>query len=472
MTMSRRRWHWLAAHGARGSQVGALLLLLPAAALAAMSSAQEQRAPPTGLCVSANCHPTIVDHPVTHEPVRQKQCGTCHEPDSPATHTFRLTQPVGDLCASCHALTPGLVRHRPVADGDCTACHDPHGSDHRALLVEEGAAALCSRCHEQDYQRRLYVHGPVAAGACDVCHDPHAGADDDLLVTRADRLCITCHRAQEARGAAARHRHKPMEEGCTTCHDPHASDVRFQLHRPNRDLCIGCHGGVGAFLEAASMVHGPVNDASSCTNCHNPHFTLLPDLQKSPQPELCLACHGQPVATPQGRILPDMAALLRDNPDHHGPIDDGNCTACHHPHGGDRFGLLYLEYPAGFYAPYDPRRYDLCFSCHLPDLVRDASGAGLTGFRDGDLNLHWLHVNQEKGRTCRACHEVHASKRPFHIRESVPFGPGGWMLEINFEQSADGGSCLPGCHRQREYRRSAQRRAVWPIEAAKTGGES
>ena len=83
-------------------------------------------------------------------------------------------------------------------------------------------------------------------------------------------------------------------------------------------------------------------------------------------------------------------------------------------------------------------QYKLCFNCHAPDLVLQPQGTGLTGFRDGDKNLHWLHVNQQKGRTCRACHEVHASREPFHIRESVPFGTGGWMLAINFSSDADG----------------------------------
>ena len=87
-------------------------------------------------------------------------------------------------------------------------------------------------------------------------------------------------------------------------------------------------------------------------------------------------------------------------------------------------------------------------------------GPGITGFsqqtEDGLLNLHYLHVNkQDKGRTCRACHEVHASKRPAHIRESVPFGKNNWPLEINFTQHKDGGSCAPGCHKAQEYHRPA-----------------
>jgi predicted CXXCH cytochrome family protein len=66
-----------------------------------------------------------------------------------------------------------------------------------------------------------------------------------------------------------------------------------------------------------------------------------------------------------------------------------------------------------------------------------------------------VHVNQRKGRTCRACHEVHASKRPFHIRDALPFGDAGWMLKINYKQTTDGGTCSPGCHETRTYDRSA-----------------
>jgi predicted CXXCH cytochrome family protein len=86
-------------------------------------------------------------------------------------------------------------------------------------------------------------------------------------------------------------------------------------------------------------------------------------------------------------------------------------------------------------------------------MITRPSGTGVTRFRDGESNLHYVHVNQEKGRTCRACHEVHASKRPFHVRESVPFGSKGWLLEINFEALPDGGRCAPGCHEAKSYAR-------------------
>ena len=74
-------------------------------------------------------------------------------------------------------------------------------------------------------------------------------------------------------------------------------------------------------------------------------------------------------------MLADMASLLAENPDHHGPIREGACTSCHHPHGGQRYGMLFQEYPREFYAPYRPERFQLCFSCHIADLVLPKSSS-------------------------------------------------------------------------------------------------
>ena len=86
--------------------------------------------------------------------------------------------------------------------------------------------------------------------------------------------------------------------------------------------------------------------------------------------------------------------------------------------------------------------------------MTEAETTTVTDFRDGSRNLHFVHVNKtRKGRTCRACHETHASRRPNHIRESVPFG--NWQLPVNYEKTDDGGSCAPGCHRPETYSRTA-----------------
>ena len=104
--------------------------------------------------------------------------------------------------------------------------------------------------------------------------------------------------------------------------------------------------------------------------------------------------------------------------------------------------------------------------------MHDLKTTTLTDFRTGDLNLHYVHVNRKKkGRSCRACHETHAASKEKQIRDSVPFGPGGWELPIGFEKTNSGGSCAPGCHRPYAYDRielvpygARDQGALWPNE--------
>ncbi|MHC5022513.1 MAG: cytochrome c3 family protein [Planctomycetota bacterium] len=439
-----------------GAGVALLVTWAAASGLRAATSSPQQERPrgTTQVCANESCHASIVQRPVMHRPTTMLQCLECHEYAVPEQHLFRLTVPGSELCAKCHTMPLEQVVHEPVQAGNCTGCHDPHGSEHRHVLVEAPGRGLCLECHKQDFSKKEFVHGPVAIGACVVCHDAHSSHQDHLLTNAPDRLCLECHVEVTPEGAAARHLHKPMDDGCTTCHDPHASDARFHLTDTLPDLCLTCHEGMSSLIAGASVVHGPAIGDRGCVDCHSPHFSALPRLQKTTQPELCLECHDQSVPANDGRPLTNMARLLEENTNHHGPIRDGGCTGCHDAHAGEHFRLLSEDYPPEFYAPFEEERYALCFTCHIVDLVIDESGTGLTGFRDGDRNLHWLHVNRQKGRTCRACHEVHASSRPFHMRETVPFGRGDWMLEINFEKTPDGGTCTPGCHKLKTYTRT------------------
>lgn len=422
----------------------------------------------TTKCTNGVCHSAVISHDVMHGPTAQISCMTCHEYVAPEQHLFSLTKPRNELCSDCHTLKHDAFVHSPVVDNNCMGCHDPHGSDQKMMLIADPAQGLCITCHDQDFSEKKYVHGPVAIGACIICHQPHSSPNENLLTKNENLLCLDCHSELAPEGLAARHQHKPLEEGCSTCHDPHASDHQFQLKESPPNLCYTCHEGIKHLLEDSKNVHGPALEEGGCVKCHNPHFTQLPYLQREPQPDLCLECHNKPLKAKDGRELINMEALLEENENHHGPIREGACTTCHQPHAGKIFSLLYQKYPAEFYAEFKTEIYSLCFSCHISDLVQDESGLGLTNFRDGDLNLHWLHVNKKKGRTCRACHEVHASKNPFHIRDAVPFGKGGWMLKINYEQNEDGGTCAPGCHKAKIYDRSRPRPT--PEEQAMTIG--
>jgi predicted CXXCH cytochrome family protein len=161
-----------------------------------------------------------------------------------------------------------------------------------------------------------------------------------------------------------------------------------------------------------------------------------------------MMCHDKPLDTPNGKIM-NMQEYLISNKDAHGPIKQKDCSACHNPHGSDNFRILRKYFPPKFYAPFDVKNYELCFTCHEKTLVLDPRTTTLTGFRNGDQNLHYVHVHKEKGRTCRACHDAHATNNPKHIRDGVPFGT--WELPINYRKTANGGSCLPGCHQRFTY---------------------
>ncbi|MCA9285373.1 MAG: cytochrome c3 family protein [Phycisphaerales bacterium] len=402
---------------------------------------------------AGECHLDIRSHKHMHGP-SEGNCEACHVLGNAEQHTFFYIVPKEDLCARCHALPHGNVTHAPVRDGKCMECHDPHGSEFPKALVLDPTRDLCVKCHRNDFAESSFVHGPVAIGACIVCHEPHSSSEPSLLIKDSKALCLTCHAEIQAQGEPGLHMHAALEEGCTRCHDAHASNHKYQLLGEAPGLCLSCHQArFDQITRSSKVVHGAVMAEGGCTGCHEPHSSRLASLQRGNQPEICLDCHNVSLETADGEPIVNMVKLLADNPDHHGPIREGNCTSCHEAHAAEHFRLLKEDYPPEFYAPFNIDTFKLCFMCHQPDLVLKENGTGLTGFRNGARNLHWLHVNQQKGRTCRACHEVHASKRPAHIREAVPFGSGGWLLEINFEQNEHGGSCSPGCHSPKSYAR-------------------
>jgi predicted CXXCH cytochrome family protein len=293
----------------------------------------------------------------------------------------------------------------------------------------------------------------------------HSSWNAKLLTVPEDQLCQSCHEDVEQEQMFARHAHKPVRDGrCGACHDAHASDHVFQLRAEPDRLCASCHEHAPLFehIDGAARRHGALDAETGCLTCHDGHASMMPALLVSSPLDLCLSCHDTSVLTSEGRTLTNMADLLSTNPDHHGPIRRADCSACHDPHASANPNLLEKHYPPMFYAPFDLKTYELCFSCHLTELATEQRGTEVTSFRDGDRNLHYLHVNKkERGRTCRTCHEVHASQRAFHIREEVPFGESDWMIEINFQSLPDGGQCAPGCHEPQTYTRVAD-----PVPAA------
>lgn len=406
----------------------------------------------SGNCSDAGCHGEFTKKPVIHGPVNDGACDGCHvEKEGTKKHAFKLISTGLDLCIDCHDEFEGESIHAPVAGGECTVCHDPHASAHPKLLRAAKVATLCNECHEEVTEDREYLHGPVAAGSCTNCHDPHASDHAALLRSTGRDLCFTCHDPMKQQLTPDTKVHAPVRDGCTDCHDPHGADNKMMTREEGPDLCLQCHDDIADAIEA-SVPHSAVTQGDGCLACHDPHMGKYAKLLVAREQDLCMSCHAEAIETPAG-ALPGFKKLLADNPTHHGPIDDGDCTVCHHDiHGSEQPRLLGMAYPQSMYAPYSDESYALCLDCHDSEAFTEATTDEATQFRNGDQNLHHMHVGRaKKGRTCRVCHDVHATKGLHLLKTSVPFGE--WQLPIGFESTTNGGSCAPGCHRPYRYDR-------------------
>lgn len=466
------------------SAVTSLLLVAGALTLAAnaqVPSQSQTRQRPRGpvdaaTCTDPACHPDVKQHDTLHGPVVVNACDACHTPLSEEEHTYAFAREGLALCTFCHDISFEDARtvHEPMNTGQCGACHEPHGGPDRKFLKAPSASELCKQCHEDVIGAKRKVHGPVAAGACAACHSPHASRFPNLLAAEGPELCNGCHVTTKTELQTMRVVHQPVADNCQTCHDAHASDYNMMLKDEPEPLCLSCHETIKHMVETATTQHAAVTTDRQCLNCHEAHASDFPRILQTDMLTLCFECHDREIKMPDGKTLGNIKRVIETGTSLHGPIAQDNCASCHQIHGGDHFRLLTQEYPPEFYAPFSEESYALCFSCHDPQVVRDQRTTTLTNFRNGDLNLHYLHVNKErKGRTCRACHETHASNKQNHIRESVPFGTGGWQLPIAFDKADTGGSCAPGCHVAYAYDREEPveyepplQAAIWPAEGA------
>jgi predicted CXXCH cytochrome family protein len=173
-------------------------------------------------------------------------------------------------------------------------------------------------------------------------------------------------------------------------------------------------------------------------------------LLREPLRGACIECHDEVIATEAGDSVADIGHRIATLPVVHAPVRDGNCLECHRAHGSALPDLLSARLPAPLYVPYSADAYELCFTCHDPRMIEEERST-ITAFRDGDRNLHQVHVRRDKGRTCGLCHDVHASSSPALMKDSVPYGPGGWRLPIAFARTPEGGTCLAGCHQEESY---------------------
>ena len=293
----------------------------------------------------------------------------------------------------------------------------------------------CSVCH-RDLVRGEVVHKPVAAGQCLRCHqqfsDDHPVVKGSMgFIVPKEKLCAVCHGALLTKS----HLHKPVALGqCTACHLPHSSDNKALLKDPPPALCFRCHPKEHF---NGSHSHKPVADGQ-CLACHDPHQSDGKALLRRPGSQLCFGCHDPKLAL--GKSV-------------HGPVAKGDCVGCHAVHGSRYRKILKADLPQELYRPFSSDAFPLCFSCHDPELVSAVSTEKATNFRNGDRNLHSVHVNKAgKGRSCKICHNPHAAAQDRLINPKAP-GFGTWDIPIRFDATPTGGGCTVGCHRTFRYDR-------------------
>ncbi len=435
-------------------KIGIVLCAMLVGYLGACSAAFGVEKPTTTqkTCVTGECHADYGEKTHVHGPVGLGNCQACHTEDSAAEHTYSFAREGKDLCEYCHLDQAAKKHvHEPLKDGNCLDCHDPHSSDSEFLVKADSVAELCETCHQVTANMK-FLHGPTAVGQCSICHSPHSSDYPRLLTMSMSELCVSCHIVTKDELEKFEFVHEPVKGDCVGCHDPHGAGNAKMVKDFAPFLCYKCHKDIQKVAENSEYQHSIVSDFDGCNHCHTPHASTVPFLLKEDSASLCMSCHDKPQGISQDEVLPAFTDELKDKKYLHGPVADKDCSGCHTAHGSKYFKLLAKEYPPVFYAPFDEKNYELCFGCHPKTLVEVEKTEDLTDFRNGDLNLHYTHVHKERrGRTCRACHETHASNLPKHIRKSVPYGA--WELPVGFSKTSTGGSCKSGCHVVKQYDR-------------------
>ena len=218
--------------------------------------------------------------------------------------------------------------------------------------------------------------------------------------------------------------------------------------------CIteSCH----ASMEQKKYIHAVGVDGMKCSRCHELLTEDRHAFKKIP-PEtmfLCAQCHSADALPPED-LIKSPPKVLSENEAKllHKPFAEGKCTACHDAHSSNHYKHLKLSLPEGLYAPYQDNTYSLCASCHkdLDKKLTEPRTLDLTMFRNGNVNLHYRHVNKKKGRTCKTCHHSHGLDKSGLMRDTFQFG--NRMLTVNYEKTETGGKCSTTCHRESLYDR-------------------
>lgn len=306
-------------------------------------------------------------------------------------------------CIECHGEFYAQENvHAPVAE-DCAYCHEATGNAHpgeeKGFSFTDSQPSLCYMCHDA-LNNMSNVHMPVSDGECTMCHNPHLADNEKLLHSKpASTICIECHDINTTTQTSG---HKHFTEGdCQVCHDPHQSNNSFLLVDKREDLCF---------------------------NCHNEEINV------------------------EDKVISNIKQELETRKYIHEALEMDGCATCHSPHSSEYPSLLNSNFPTHDYTEAKSENFELCFNCHDPEMIVKEKTSTATSFRHGDVNMHYLHINGDRGRNCNLCHEMHASDKSFLIAHNSGFG--NIKMPMLFTKTNNGGKCQAVCHSYKEYDRT------------------
>ena len=166
--------------------------------------------------------------------------------------------------------------------------------------------------------------------------------------------------------------HAVMEMGCETCHESTGDG------HPNEGgfklteaIPALCYMCHDEYSK--KNIHYPTAEGE-CLACHSPHGSEFSSILKVSATKICLECHD---------------AGLPENNSGHYPFTEGECSSCHESHQSDNKSLLRGAIPA------------LCYECH-ENLTEGASS---------------IHAVVEE---CSTCHNSHIAEQPKLLIQEMP----------------------------------------------------
>ncbi|MCK5505358.1 MAG: hypothetical protein KAJ10_09360, partial [Thermodesulfovibrionia bacterium] len=190
--------------------------------------------------------------------------------------------------------------------------------------------------------------------------------------------CITskCHAKMEKE----KYIHGPIAAGeCTVCHgkaDRHKDKPEKYKFKKVEDLANKCYSCHDKF-KPKKVTHTPVEEGE-CVACHSPHGSPYKFQLIAKGGDLCFTCHDDEI----------LAAKYV-----HGPAAVGGCIACHEPHTADHEKNLRAKPP------------ELCYMCHTDkaEVINKAE-----------------FVHTPVSENCSLCHNPHSAPEQFMLQSQSP----------------------------------------------------